>query len=277
MENIIMDQIPQELIKSLMDLGLLESEAKIYITLLMLNYSEVKKLIDFLGLSKPNTYESLRLLKEKGLVVLINTRPMTYQAIPLDIGLEMLYQTNLDLKEKAKEKAKKIFLTLDKENFIEKNPETLWHVFGGKSIDNKIKEMIIGANKSIFFASSPQYLKYIEKLNEKNIKMEIITISNNSNIKDKLNKIFKEKKVDYHIVNYKDMINSSLTAVPEDELISYKEALNMFDYENMLMLIVDDSELLFIPPVSQDSIAAINTKNKAFIMIMKIEYMAINH
>ncbi len=94
---------------------------------------------------------------------------------------------------------------------------------------------------------------------------------------DKLNKIFKEKKVDYHIVNYKDMINSSLTAVPEDELISYKEALNMFDYENMLMLIVDDSELLFIPPVSQDSIAAINTKNKAFIMIMKIEYMAINH
>jgi sugar-specific transcriptional regulator TrmB len=277
MENIIMDQIPQELIKSLMDLGLLESEAKIYITLLMLNYSEVKKLIDFLGLSKPNTYESLRLLKEKGLVVLINTRPMTYQAIPLDIGLEMLYQTNLDLKEKAKEKAKKIFLTLDKENFIEKNPETLWHVFGGKSIDYKIKEMIIGANKSIFFASSPQYLKYIEKLNEKNIKMEIITISNNSNIKDKLNKIFKEKKVDYHIVNYKDMINSSLTAVPEDELISYKEALNMFDYENMLMLIVDDSELLFIPPVSQDSIAAINTKNKAFIMIMKIEYMAINH
>ena len=272
-----MDQIPQELIKSLMDLGLLESEAKIYVTLVMLNNSEVKKLIDFLGLSKPNTYESLRLLKEKGLVVLINTRPMTYQATPLDIGLEMLYHTNLDLQEKAKEKAKKIYLTLDKENFTEKNPETLWHVFGGKSIDYKIKEMIIGANKSIFFASSPQYLKYIEKLNEKNIKMEIITISNNSNIKDKLNKIFKEKKVDYHIVNYKDMINSSLTAVPEDELISYKEALNMFDYENMLMLIVDDSELLFIPPVSQDSIAAINTKNKAFIMIMKIEYMAINH
>ena len=272
-----MDQIPQELIKSLMDLGLLESEAKIYVTLVMLNNSEVKKLIDFLGLSKPNTYESLRLLKEKGLVVLINTRPMTYQATPLDIGLEMLYQTNLDLKEKAKEKAKKIFLTLDKENFIEKNPETLWHVFGGKSIDYKIKEMIIGANKSIFFASSPQYLQYLEKLDEKNIKMDIITISNNHNIKEKLNTIFKNKKVNYHIVNYKDMINSSLTAVPEDELISYKEALNMFDYENMLMLIVDDSELLFIPPVSQDSIAAINTKNKAFIMIMKIEYMAINH
>ena len=53
-----MEKIPQELVKSLMDLGLLESEAKIYITLVMLNNSEVKKLIDFLGLSKPNTYEN---------------------------------------------------------------------------------------------------------------------------------------------------------------------------------------------------------------------------
>ncbi len=49
----------------------------------------------------------------------------------------------------------------------------------------------------------------------------------------------------------------------------------MFEYENMMMLLVDDSELLFIPPVSKDSISAVNTKNKAMIMIMKIEFMAI--
>ena len=96
-----MEKIPQELVKSLMDLGLFESEAKIYITLVMLNNSEVKKLIDFLGLSKPNTYESLRLLKEKGLVVLINTRPTTYQATPPDIGLDMLLQNHLNLKRKG--------------------------------------------------------------------------------------------------------------------------------------------------------------------------------
>jgi len=51
----------------------------------------------------------------------------------------------------------------------------------------------------------------------------------------------------------------------------------MFNYENMLMLIVDDSELLFIPPVSKDSISAINTKNKAYIMIMKIEFASASH
>ena len=44
-----MDRIPQDLIRSLRKLGLLESEAKIYVTLVMMNNAEVKELIDFLG------------------------------------------------------------------------------------------------------------------------------------------------------------------------------------------------------------------------------------
>jgi sugar-specific transcriptional regulator TrmB len=271
----IMDGIPQELVKSLMELGLLESEAKIYITLVMMNNSEVKKLIEFLGISKPNTYESLRLLKEKGLVVLINTRPMTYQATPPDIGLDMLLQNHLNSKEKAKNKAKKIFSTLDHENFIEKSPETLWHVFGGKSIKYKINDMIQSATKSIFLASSPKYLKYLEKFDEKNLKLDIVIFSDDMNTKEKLEKIFKDKKGNFQIVPYEAMINASVAAVPEEELITYKEALSMFEYENMMMLITDDSEVLFIPPVSQNSISAVNTKNKAFVMIMKIEFGSI--
>lgn len=269
-----MNKIPQELIKSLVDLGLLESEAKIYTTLAMMDNSEVKTLIEFLGLSKPNTYESLRLLKEKGLVVLINTKPMTYQATPPDIGLDMLLKNHLNSQEKAKTNAKKFFSTLDKENFIENPSETLWHVFGENSIDFKIKDMINDAEKNIFLAASSKYLKYLKKSDEKHLKIEIITISDNHDTK-KLEKMFKFRDVNMQIVNYEDMINVSVAAVPEDELNSYKDALLMLDYENMMMLIVDDSELLFIPPLSEDSIAAINTKNKAFILIMKIEFRAI--
>ncbi len=54
-----MTEIPGDLVKSLTKLGLLESEAKLYIALAMMNSAEVKRLINFLGLSKPNTYESL--------------------------------------------------------------------------------------------------------------------------------------------------------------------------------------------------------------------------
>ncbi len=63
-----------------------------------------------------------------------------------------------------------------------------------------------------------KYLRYLEKLYEKKIKMDIINISNNSDIKDKLNKIFKDKKVNYHIVDYEDKINSSINS-SEVELI----------------------------------------------------------
>ena len=209
-----MEEIPQELIKSLMELGLLESEAKIYITLVMMNNSEVKKLIDFLGISKPNTYESLRLLKDKGLVVLINTRPMTYQATPPEIGLDMLLQNHLNSQEKSKDKAKKIFSTLNHENFIEKSPETLWHVFGGKSIKYKINDMIQNATQSIFLASSPKYLKYLEKFDEKNLKLDIIIFSDDMDEKENLKKIFKNKKGNFQIVPYETMINASVAAVP---------------------------------------------------------------
>lgn len=272
----IMDKIPQELVKSLMELGLLESEAKIYVTLVMMNNSEVKKLIDFLGLSKPNTYESLRLLKEKGLVVLINTKPMTYQATPPDIGLEMLLKTHLDAKEKAKEKAKQYFSTLNKQDFVEKPSETLWHVFGGNSIEQKINDMIQNATESIFIALSPKYLNYIEKLDE-HIKLDVIIFSDEQDTEQKLKKLFKGKKGNFQIVGKEDMISADVAAVPPKELIQYKEALSMFNYEKMLMLIVDNSELLFIPPVSEDPISAINTKNKAFIMIMKIEFASASH
>ena len=128
--------------------------------------------------------------------------------------------------------------------------------------------------KKYILSCIPQYLKYLKNLDQKHLKIEIIIISDDHDTK-KLEKMFKDRKVNFQIVNYEYMINVSIAAVPEDELNSYKDALLMLDYENMMMLIVDDSELLFIPPLSEDSIAAINTKNKAFILIMKIEFRAI--
>ena len=135
--------------------------------------------------------------------------------------------------------------------------------------------MIQSATNSIFLASSPKYLKYLEKFEEKNIKLDIIIFSDDMNQKEKLKKIFKDKKGNFQIISNKTMIDASVAEVPEEELITYKEALSMFEYENMMMLIIDDSEVLFIPPVSQNSISAINTKNKAFVMIMKIEFGSI--
>ena len=50
----------------------------------------------------------------------------------------------------------------------------------------------------------------------------------------------------------------------------YKEALLLVEYRNMLMLAIDDEEVLYMPPMSTGSLTAINTKNKAMTMLMKI-------
>ncbi len=53
--------------------------------------------------------------------MLINTKPMTYQATHPDIGLEILLETHL----KAKKEAHQLFSSLNKQNFINKSSETL--------------------------------------------------------------------------------------------------------------------------------------------------------
>ena len=269
-----MDKIPQKLIKSLMELGLLESEAKIYIALSIMNNAEVKELINLLGLSKPNTYEGLRMLEEKGLVVLINTRPMAYQATPPDIGLEMLLKTHLD----AKKEAQKLFSNMEKEKFVEKSRETLLHVFGEKSIAFKIKDMFDSATKSVFMISSPQYIKYIENLTEKKLKLDITIFSEGNDTEKELKKFFKNKEGNFQIISEENIANmhSSKITSPE-ELKEYKEALSMFEYKNMMVLMIDDFEIMYVMPFSQDSLSAITTKNKSLITLMKLGLKDMTH
>ncbi len=264
-----MPKIPRELVKSLMKLGLLESEAKLYITLVMMNNSEVKKLINFLGLSKPNTYESLRLLEEKGLVVLINNRPMTYQAIPPEVGLEILLETHLN----AKKQAEKLFSTLDQEKFKDKS-RTLWYVLSEKGIDHKIKDMVKNARQSIFMASPPKYLKYFKKLNKRDLKLEFIIYSDNKDTEEKLERIFQGKKGDFSIIAADKMINGFAAKRNDKEELktAYKEAFYEFGLEDLMLLVVDDSEMLYVMPMTENSSTAINTKNKALITLSKIGF-----
>jgi len=262
-----MEKIPQELIKSLMELGLLESEAKIYVALSMMDNAEVKELINLLGLSKPNTYEGLRMLEDKGLVVLINTRPMAYQVTPPEIGLEMLLKTHSD----AKKEAEKLFSTIDKENFVEKTTEVLLHVFGEKSIDFKIKDMFDNATESVYIISSPQYIKYFENLDGDKLNLDITIFSDGNGTDERLKNFFGNKKGNFQIINEENVTNMHSSKIKcSEELEEYKEALSIFEYKNMMILMVDDSEIMYVLPFSKNTLSAFNTKNKSLITLMKL-------
>ena len=71
------------------------------------------------------------------------------------------------------------------------------------------------------------------------------------------------------------MYSSKITN-PE-EFKEYKEALSMFEYRNMMVLMIDDSEIMYVLPFSQDTLSAFNTKNKSLITLMKLGLKNISH
>jgi Predicted transcriptional regulators len=191
---------------------------------------------------------------------------MAYQALPPEIGLEVLLKKHID----AKEKAKKIFSIMDKEKFVPKSSDSFWNVFNGESINYKIKDMIQNAKESIFMVSSPKYIKYLENA-DTNLKLDIVVFSETSTF-ETLKKHFKEKKGNFKVVNEEDMLNLVASSKTKDQkqFEIYKEALLMVEYRNMVMLAIDDEEVLYMPPMSTNSLTAINTKNKAMTILMKI-------
>lgn len=270
-----MDHIPQDLVKSLMELGLLESEAKIYIALVSMNNSEVKELIDFVGISKPNTYEGLRSLEEKGLINLINGKPITYQAVSPDIGLEILFDTHV----KAKDHAKKLFATLDKTVNNEGLPDSLWYVFTKKNVEYKLRDMVKNANKSVQLLSSDHFVKYLKPLARKDLDMDITIISGSDDKTQSLKTLFNSDKANITIVDKKNMVRmlAIYKSANQEEYISpFENFLSMFNFENMLILIVDDTEILYVLPLSDNSMNAINSKNKAMVKNMKLVFSAMS-
>ena len=177
-----------------------------------------------------------------------------------------LLKTHID----AKDKARKIFSIMDKEKFVPKTSESLWNVFNGESINYKIKDMIQNAKKNIFMISSPKYIKYLENA-DPNLKLDIVLFSETTSF-ERLKEDFKDKKGNFQVVNEEDMLNIVASSKTKDQkqFEIYKEALLMVEYRNMLMLAIDDEEVLYMPPMSTHSLTAINTKNKAMTMLMKI-------
>lgn len=269
-----MGHIPQQLISSFMELGLLESEAKIYAALVLFHDAEVKELQEFLDLSKPSIYEGLRALEDKGFIVLTNPKPTTYQAIPPDIVLDMMTATHLKAKDDALNQIRK----LEQENFADDAPPNLWYIFGSKSFEPKIKDMLENARRSIYCISSGQYIDHIERMARSGLALELIIVSEDQEIQKRLERAFKKGKAMIRTLGKSQMIRTMApykALFQEDKIASMSEALGMFDFDNLFILIVDDAECLYIPPLPDRSINAITTKNPAMTLTMKVMLSAI--
>jgi sugar-specific transcriptional regulator TrmB len=259
-----MVEIPHELIKSLTELGMLESEAKLYAALVFLQSAEVRDLLEFLDVSKTSIYEGLRMLEKTGFIILTSPRPATYQAIEPKIALKILIERYEDARKEAL-----IQLQDFKNQEISIKPNSpLWFVFGGKSIEFKIEDMLKNSKESIYCQTSIKYLDYIEIAAKKNIQIYLALMIDSNETKGRLERLSRMSNVKINIIEknqmFEDMTCDNLKKRSMDNMM------DLIDLDNQFMLVVDDSEVLAVPPLKGDSLTAITSTNKALIFNVKI-------
>ncbi len=259
-----MKRISSSLVVSLKTLGLFESEAKVYAALVLFKYAGAKDIVELLDVSKPSVYESLRTLQERGLVVETNSKPLVYQAIPPEIAVKLL----ADVYAKASEEALKELHALEKEGVKGKSSQALWSIYGSETVGYKIRDMIEHAEKSVYCMASDRYLDYMGLVAGRGIKVTLAVMSDNASLENKLKKTFEKDDATIYVMSAKAMIDdfSAREMGSDKEVTPFKEAMGMLDHNNAFMLIVDDREFLYIPPITGDEVSALNTTNPAFIM-----------
>jgi sugar-specific transcriptional regulator TrmB len=266
-----MAYIPQQLINSFMEFGLLESEAKIYSALVLFHDAEVKELQEFLNLSRPSIYEGLRSLEDRGLIVLVNPKPATYQAIPPDIALDMLMELHIN----ARDRALKYISTLKKESFKDTSPSNIWYIFGSKSFESKIRDMAENAKESIYCITSGPYLDMIVGRAKSNVSFQLSIISESNDIQERLEQDIGKGRAQIRTLNKSQMIDtmasSKVWSSSPNGARSLRQVFDMMDFDNMFLLVVDDSEFFYIPPLAEAELNAMTSRNKAMVMAMKIQ------
>lgn len=256
-----MEKIPSHLVKSLNDLGLSNYEASVYAALVLYDNAEAKEIIEFLSISKPSVYEALDRLTDMGLAVKRVTKPARYSAISPKMAIDLL----MDKLNRAADQALVTLKQLEGEKVRTDKEDALWTIYGDANIEYKIREMFGKAKSQIHCMIGERYLPFIEKCRIGDVTFRLIVISDSSDLEKKLRELFPGKNADVHVISSEKFLVPPPFAPPE-----FAEAKKFTDFESTLELIVDDEELLMIPPFISGSVSVLNTKNKGAILQLKM-------
>jgi sugar-specific transcriptional regulator TrmB len=251
-----MQPVPGTLIAALTDLGLSSYEARIYAALVLLDVTDAKELVDFLGISKPSVYEGLDKLTEMGLAVRRNSKPAMFTPIQPEIAVRILMERHTS--------SAKIALTelfkLEKEKVDKDRSDAVWNVYGDANINFKIQSMIRNARHSIECTMAERYLPLLEGINLKKIDLRLTVLSEDRDLVHSLKQQFPGRNHVITVLSIEDIM-AHLPRFPGIE-----DSAKFIRLENILELIIDDTELLSIPPIPATHVTGMNTSNKAMIL-----------
>jgi sugar-specific transcriptional regulator TrmB len=256
-----MQKVSGSHIDALKKLGLTSYEARIYSGLVLYDTAEVKELVDFIGISKPSVYEGLERLEEMGLVVKRTSKPAMYSAISPEMAIEIL----MDNHRKAADQALAELKSLEKEKVRTDKEDALWTIYGDTNIEYKIRNLFGKAKRQISCTIGERFLPFILNIKIRDIPLQLIVISDSPGLEKQLRELFPGKNADIHVISEEQFKVPPPFVPPE-----FVEAGKFMNFTNILELIVDDEELLMIPPFMSGNVSVLNTRNKGAILQMKM-------
>ncbi|HZD42701.1 MAG TPA: helix-turn-helix domain-containing protein [Methanomicrobiales archaeon] len=255
-----MESIPARLLGALSILGLSKYDARIYAALVLFDRAEAKELVEFLGISKPSVYEGLEHLQEIGLAVKLNSKPARFGAVSPDIAVKMLMDTH----QRAAEDALADLRHLESRRVETEASDAVWTTYGERNIEYKVQDMIAHAKNRVDCLMADRYLPLVEPLKGRKIAVRLVVLSDEPALLDRLLENFSRESAEVHVISPQRLTLPTQKIPPQ-----LADAAQHFRYENILELIVDDAEMLTIPPVDCRRLSGLNTSNRAMILHAK--------
>lgn len=144
-----------EIIAKLKDIGLNEYQSKVYVAMLKKYPATGYEISKLANIPQSRTYDTLKSLESMHIAISSGTNPITYNPIkPKELikQYRRKYNTTLDFLDKKLPDIKEDSYT-----------EPILTVSGKTKVTEKLKELIIGAKKSIFISLFAQDFKYLEQ------------------------------------------------------------------------------------------------------------------
>jgi len=252
-----MENIPGAVVESLKHLGLSNYEARIYAALVLYDAAEAKELIDFLAISKPSVYEGLERLEELGLAVKRNSKPAMYTPVRPEIAVRILMEGHT----KAAGVASRELAMLEQEKVKRDRADIVWTIYGDANIESKIRSLIRNAGTCIGCVTADRYLPLFNGADLRDVSLRLIVISNQPALEEQLKERLPGNDHHIAVISPKKFLDHALLPPPPDSHVP-----DFMKLDNIVELIVDEHELLLIPPLPFTFVTGLNTINHEMIL-----------
>jgi predicted transcriptional regulator len=145
-------------IENLVQLGLKEYEAKIYVALVGLGETNVRRIHEVSGVPRPRVYDVLNALDEKGFIEIRQGSPLMYYAVRPDIVVSFLKK---DLDTAALESVKTLeALSID----AQQDYSPIWYVHSDWTIQRNLEMLVEGVTcELIVLCFNPETLEKFQE------------------------------------------------------------------------------------------------------------------